>query len=655
MSSGFFGKILWVDLTNETFEEEELPEELYRQYLGGYGLGCYLIYKYMSPKIDALSPESIFGFFPGLLTGTAAAFSGRYMVCGKSPLTGTWGDSNSGGTYGPSIKKCGYDAILFKGAAKTPKYIAIIDDKKEILDASDIWGLDIVEAEAKLKEKHGNAIKTAGIGKAGENMSLISGIANDKGRIAARSGLGAIMGSKKLKMLVLKGNKKIPFHDKETYMQHVIQYNKGDVAKEPGRMMSSMMKMVPGMAKMMRRFGISMSAGGPGMIRTVYKLFGTCVGNTMSAETGDSPIKNWSGIGMYDFPLSMSKELSANKIHSYAKRKYGCVTCPIMCGAILSVPEIGIEETHLPEYETCSSFGAMLLNNDLLSVLEINEMCNRAAIDTISTGGTVAFAIECYENGILTKEDTGGLELNWGNSKAIVELVKKIINRDGIGDILADGSKKAAEKIGKGSEKYAMTSLGQEIAQHNPRIFDSLGFTYAFDPTPGRHTAASVDFIDIGPIDNYVEGFELPKKRKKDIDKKYEAQKLTTGIHQVISSAGLCMFSNMFGKYPMLELINSLTSWDITIDELIEIGLRIQNLRQAFTLREGVEIAKNKLPGRVYGEPPDEKGPTKGITVDYEGFYKGYCGVMGWNPENGYPLEETLKNLNLEFVMKDLY
>ena len=255
----------------------------------------------------------------------------------------------------------------------------------------------------------------------------------------------------------------------------------------------------------------------------------------------------------------------------------------------------------------------------------------------------------------MTKEDTDGLELNWGNSKAIVELVKKIINREGIGDILADGCDKAAEKIGKGSEKYAMTSLGQEIAMHNPRIFESLGSTYAFDPTPGRHTAASVDFIDIGPIDNFVEGFEMPKKRKKDIDKKYEAQKLTTGIHQVISSVGLCMFSNLFGKYPLIELVNSLTNWEMNIDELIESGLRIQTLRQAFTLREGVEIAKNKLPGRVYGEPPFEKGPTKGITVDYEGFYKGYCGKMGWNPENGYPLKETLKNLNLEFVAKDLY
>jgi aldehyde:ferredoxin oxidoreductase len=296
-----------------------------------------------------------------------------------------------------------------------------------------------------------------------------------------------------------------------------------------------------------------------------------------------------------------------------------------------------------------------LLNDDLLSVLQINDLCNRAAIDTISTGATVAFAIECFENKIITMDDTGGLELTWGNSKAIVELVKKIIAREGIGDILADGSKIAAEKIGKNSEKYAMTSLGSEIAMHNPRIFNSLAFTYAFDPTPGRHTAASINFIDIGSVDKFQKGIKLPKGWKKDEKLKLKGQKTTTELHQVVSSSGLCLFSTLFGPYPLLELVNSLTGWDMTIDELLIDGLRIQTLRQAFTLREGVDIINNELPGRVVGNPPDERGPTKGITVEYKEFYKSYCKEMGWNPQNGYPLEETLTNLGLDFVIKDLY
>ncbi len=654
MSHGYFGKVLWIDLTNEKFEEENLPDKIYRQYFGGYGLGCKLIYENMRPKVDALSANSIFGFFPGLLTSTAAPFSGRYMVAGKSPLTGTWGDANSGGTFGPEIKKCGYDAILFKGAAEKPIYVTIIDGNKEILDAADLWGLDIIKAEEKLKIKHGKFIKTAGIGPAGEKLSRISGIANDKGRIAARSGIGAIMGSKNLKMLVLKGNHKVSMHNKDDFMSLVKIYNQEGKKKEPGKLIKSVLNKAPNFAKLMRRFRIKMS-GSAGMIRHVYHNYGTSMGNTLSAEIGDSPIRNWSGIGMYDFPFSKSKNLSAINIQRYKVREYGCYSCPVQCGAILKVPELNFEETHIPEYETCCSFGALLLNNDLMSIFEINELCNRAAIDTISTGATVAFAIECFENGILTKEDTDGFELTWGNAKAIVELVKKIINREGIGDILADGCDIAAKQIGKGSENFAMTSLGCEIAMHNPRIFPSLAFTYAYDPTPGRHTAASIDMIEIGSIKKFQKGLKLPDGWKKNEMKWIKGQKITTCFYQALCCAGLCSFSTLFGPYPFLDIINSLTGWNITVDECLNIGLRIQTLRQAFTLREGINIANNKLPGRVIGDPPDERGPTKGISVNYQNYYEGFCTEMGWNPENGYPLKETLRDLDLEFVIKDLY
>lgn len=654
MGTGFFGKVLWINLTEENFKEELLAEEIYRQYLGGYGLAVKLIYEHMPANIDALSSESIIGFFPGLLTGTVAPFSGRYMVAGKSPLTGTWGDSNSGGTFGPEIKKCGYDAILLKGMAQNPVYISIINGNKEIIDASDLWGLDFVKVEQFLKERYGRTVKVAGIGQAGENLSKISGIANDKGRIAARSGLGAIMGSKNLKSLVLKGNQGLNVYDKTHFMNLVKNYNRMGVKKEPGKLIKSVLNKSPNFAKLLRRFRIKFS-GPAGMIRYIYRKFGTSTGNTLAAEIGDSPIKNWSGIGMYDFPFSKSKKISTLIIHNYKVRDYGCFACPIQCGAILKVPELDFEETLLPEYETCSAFGSLLLNNDFLSILEINDLCNRAAIDTISTGVTVALAVECFENGILSLEDTDGLELTWGNSEALVELVKKIIKREGIGDLLADGCDIAAEKIGKGCKKFAMTSFGSEVAMHNPRIFPSLAFTYAYDPTPGRHTAASIDYINIGPINKFQNGFKLPKGWNKRNNIKQEAQKLTTCFHQTLCSAGLCTFSTLFGPYPFIDLINSLTGWDIKMDDIIEIGWRIQTLRHAFNLREGVEIINNELPGRITGNPPDQKGPTKGISVEYKDFFKGYCTKMGWNPENGYPLKETLKDLNLDFVIKDLY
>mgnify|MGYP006282445073 FL=1 len=654
MNEGYYGKVLWVDLSNNTLQEETLPDEMYRQYLGGYGLACRLIYENMPANLDALSSDSILGFFPGLLTGTMAPLSGRYMVAGKSPLTGTWGDANSGGTFGPEIKRCGYDGILIKGIAQTPKYVVITPDEKEIIDASEIWGLDIIQAEEKLKEKHGQFIKTAGIGQAGENISLISGIANDEGRIAARSGLGAVMGSKKLKMLVLKGKERVKMNNKSIFVDLVKNYNKEAKAEEPGWLWRKILKIVPNAAKILRWTNMNME-GPAGMVKKIYHNIGTIVANTLSAEIGDSPIKNWSGIGMYDFPFEDSKKISANEILKYKVKDYGCFSCPVQCGGIMKVPELGLEHTHQPEYETCSAFGSLLLNNDLMSLFEINEMCNRAAIDTISTGATVAFAIECYKNGLLSKEDTDGLELTWGNAEAIIELVKKIIKREGIGDVLADGSKIAAEKIGKGSEKYAMTSLGQEIAMHNPRKFESLGLSYTYDPTPGRHTTASVDFIEVGDLNEYAKGLELPKNWKKDDIKKAKAQRITAGIHQVVSCLGLCYFTTLFGEYPIVGLVNALTRWNIDIDELITIGLRIQTLRQAFTLREGIDIANNELPGRVVGDPPDDKGPLEGKTTEYKDFYRLYCKEMGWNPDNGYPLKETLKQMDLDFIMRDLY
>jgi aldehyde:ferredoxin oxidoreductase len=654
MPSGFFGKILWIDLTEERFIEENLPKKLYRNFFGGYGLGCKLIYDNMKSKLDPFNPDSIIGFFPGLLTGTAAPYSGRFMVVGKSPLTGTWGDSNGGGNFGPALKKCGFDGILIKGKANYPKYVSIMDNSFTILDASDIWGLDIIETEKILKEKHGQFIKAAAIGRAGENLSKISGIANDGGRIAARSGLGAIMGSKKLKAIVLKGNKNIPIKEKEQFMNLVKKYNHQAEIKDPGLFMKFILYRLPNMAKTIRRMGIGMTAP-PGIMRQVYRNLGTSAGNTVAAENGDMPIKNWNGIGMYDFPFEKTKEISVLNILNYKVRNYGCFSCPVQCGAILKIPELNIDEMHIPEYETCSAFGPFLLNNDLNSIFEINNICNRAAIDTISTGVTIAFAIECFEEGILTKNDTDGLELAWGNSKTIIKLVKKMISRDGIGDLLADGCAIAAQKIGKGSEKFAIISSGSEIPMHNPRMFKSLAFTYAYDPTPGRHTSASIDHIDIGDIDHFIKGFKLPHGWKKNNKKKQIGQKMVTGLHQIISCSGLCMFSTLFGSYPLLELISALTGWDLNIEEIIKTGIRIQTLRQAFNLREGINLSKNELPGRVIGDPPDKCGPNKGVNVEYKDFYKGYCQEMGWNPKNGYPLPKTLKDLELDFIIKDLY
>ncbi|TFG04067.1 MAG: aldehyde ferredoxin oxidoreductase [Promethearchaeota archaeon] len=612
MSNGFMGKILWIDLSEESIKEEELPEERYRQYLGGYGLASKLIYENMPPKADPLGPEALLGFFPGLFTGTVAPLTGRFMVAGKSPLTGTWGDSNCGGYFGPEIKKCGYDAIIVKGKADKPKYVAIIDGETQILDASELWGLDVVQTEDKLAEKHGK-VQVMSIGQSGEKLSLISGIVNDKARIAGRSGFGALMGSKKLKALVLKGNQKINLANKDMLLQLTKEYNEGINSATSGAIVA-------------------------------WKTLGTTFGNVISAQIGDTPIKNWGGT-KEDFPVEKMNNISGEEITKYKERAYGCFSCPVRCGAIMKVPELNLEETHRPEYETCASFGHLCLNDDLMSIFIINDLCNRAGLDTISAGTAVAFAIECYENGILTKDDTDGLELTWGNSSAIIDLVKKIINREGLGDILADGVKIASRKIGKGSEQYAIHSLGQEPGMHSPKYYKSLGASFAFDPTPGRHTVPSLDMVAGGPMmkpNGLFEGLTLPKRFKRPGEDRYEAKKLAVTTGQVIASVGLCEFIEFFQKYPLIELFKAIVGWDVTMDELIKTGLRIQTLRQAFSLREGIDVIDNELPERIVG-------------IDYLEEYKGYCEKMGWNPENAYPLKDTLNDLNLDFVIQDLY
>jgi len=625
VTNGFFGKVLWIDLSEESFKEEQIPEEIYRQYLGGYGLAANLIYRNMPARIDPLDPNAILGFFPGLFTGTMAPLTGRYFVTGKSPLTGTWGDSSGGGYFGPAIKKCGYDGILIRGAAKNPVYISIIDDQKQIIDASEFWGLDAIDTEEKINKECSNA-RIASIGPAGEKLSLISGIINDKGRAAARSGFGAVMGAKKLKALVLKGNKKIFLANKKDLTNLAITYNKGINNATTG---SAYLFKTQGLS------GVNVSAG----------------------MKEDAPVKNWGGSCAEDFPFDRLSKISGEKINKYRIRSTGCFSCPVQCGAVMKVPELMLEETHIPEYETCAAFGHLLLNDDINSMFVLNDLCNRAGLDTISAGGTIAFAIECFENELISESDTDGLELTWGNSRSILELLKKMIKREGIGDILADGSKKASERIGKESEKFAIHSIGQELPMHDSKFSKSLARTYAYEPTPGRHTNASLDRFARGPMkdDNYVKEFHLPKNHEKPGDNRYEAMKMVSGLYQSTCALGICYFTYWFQTYPLLECIRAVVGWDLSINDVIEKGLRIQTIKQAFTLREGVELMRNELPGRTVGNPPFKSGPYQGITIDYKADQRGYCQKMGWNPENGYPLEKTLIDLNLGFVIEDLY
>ncbi len=654
MPFGYFGKVLVADLSTGSLKETTIAEQTYKEFLGGYGLGAKLIYDWTKKGYDPLGPDAILGIMPGLITGTVAPFSGRYMVCGKSPLTGGWGDANSGGFFGPAIKKAGIDGIFLKGVADRPQYLLISDDELALKDAGSLWGLDAVETDLKLQKEQGHGIKVAAIGQAGERKSLVSGVVNDKGRIAARSGLGAVMGAKKCKAIAISKKGNVEVKDKEALLEITKSYN-NYLNKKPGSLVKMITKSIPNLAKLMRWAKMPMS-GPTKMVLDIYKTYGTTVANSLSAEIGDSPVKNWCGIGYIDFPQDRARKIGGQAMLKYKKRAYGCATCPVQCGAILSIPELGpqLEETHRPEYETSCMFGTLSLNDDLLSVFKLNEMCNRAGIDSISTGSSVAFAIECFENGILSTKDTGGMELRWGDANLIVKIVEMIIKREGIGDLLADGVMRAAERIGKGSEKFAIHAGGQELPAHDPRFTKSLALSYTTDPTPARHTAASIDFAEIGPIGDFIPNLTIPKGHKKDLRKNAEAQRLVVGLHGVLSSLGFCMFSTIFGPFPMLEILEATTGWKLSTDEVITTGIRIQMQRLAFSLREGVNPYKVTLPGRAWGEIPAEMGPLKGKTVDYKEMNKIYYEVMNWDTVTGLPTLASLQAVGLGSLYNDI-
>jgi aldehyde:ferredoxin oxidoreductase len=653
-NKGYFWKILWVDLTKMEIKEEEPDDEIYQNYLGGYGLGVYYTYNRIKPHCDPLGPDNILSFCPGLLTGTLAPFTGRYMVCGKSPLTGGWGDANSGGKFGPAIKRAGYDAIFITGIAENPVYLYIDEETRELRDASDLWGKDTKETQDILEAKFGKC-DVASIGLGGEKKSLIAGIVNDGSRVAARSGLGAVMGSKKLKAICIIGNKKIDVADKASMLELAKSYNKQITSYKNNLIMSYVVGMAPGFAGLLRLTKIHYSSFKWVKLYTQFLAqIGTPFFYTIMTNVGDAPIRNYLGVAHKEFKKKRFKILDGKNLRKYYSGSVGCYSCPVRCGATLTIPELNLQNVDRPEYETLAAFSGLLLNDDLESIIYINDYLNRQSIDTISCGGVVAFAIECAEKGVLKKEDfkcqdyPDGFLPQWNASTYLLTLCKMIANREGIGDLLADGVKKAAAKI-PGSETFAIHAGGQELPMHDARLTKGLMLTYVTDPTPGRHTAGGIDYFLVGAGNKFLKGFQL--KNSKNPKKKGQVQAEAVKFSQSFNSVGLCLFSEWVGTYPLLEMIKAFAGWNLSVDEFLTIGWRIQTLRQMFNARDG-EI-RHEVAQRAIGDPPLTKGPVKGKKIDVEEMAKSYYASIGFT-ETGVPTEATLTQLNLVFCIKDL-
>jgi len=611
MAHGFMGKILWVDLAKKKITEEPLDDKTGREYLGGYGLGAKILFERQKVGVDPLGKDAILGITTGVLTGTDAMGGSRYVMVGKSPLTGGWGDANSGGSVGPMLKFAGYDAVFFTGISEKPAYLIIDNGKAELKDASDLWGKDTFEIQDIMETRHGKNVEVACIGPAGEKLSLISAVMNNKGRAAGRSGLGAVMGSKKLKAIAVIGTIKVPVADESASKAMRTRHVKN---KNPR----------------------SEFIGG----------FGTAALMEMSVKGDDAPCKNWKGVATIDMPTYPS--ILAGPVKEQQARKYGCWHCPIGCGGIMKAQEGQYDDhAHKPEYETLAMYGTNILNDNLIDIIKANDVCNRLGLDTISAGAVVAFVMECFEKGILTKKDVG-FDVKFGDGKAAVKLTEMIGKREGFGDILAEGVKKAAEKIGKGSEAYAIQVGGQEYPAHDSRGGLNFGIGYGANPTPGRHTMGGE-----GPL---PEG-SLPEYNRGSLVGRGVPHKIGMSLTSAYNAAGICMIVIGDAYVHIKDLVEAfrvITGWDITLEELIKTGTRIETMRQAFNAREGVKTPFKHHP-RMLGIPAKTVGPRAGATLDEKELHKEYYEAMGWDVNTGKPSKKALLELGMDSVAKVLW
>lgn len=654
MTKGCFGRILLVDLSRGAIEEASLPRSIYRDYLGGYGLGVKLLYDRMPSGADPFGPENGLGFVPGLLTGSGALFSGRFMVVGKSPLTGGWGDANCGGHFGPALRTAGFDGVFVTGVSRRPAYLLIDEDQAELRDAEHLWGLDTAETERRVKEELGRGAQVVSIGPAGEKRSLIAAIITDGGRAAARSGLGAVMGAKRLKAITVRGSARLPIHDREALIQLNREYLR-IFKEEPSPLSRFLPRLTKLAAPLLRRLRIRPSGGPTSAVIDAYREYGTSAGTALSTEIGDAPVQNWRGVGARDFPLSRSAHISDDAVIQHQVKRYHCRHCPVGCGGIVHLEgeRYTVERAHKPEYETLAAFGPLLLNDDLESIVQINSLCDRYGLDTISTGATVAFALECAENGLIERELADGLALSWGNAEAVVELVRRIARREGIGDLLADGVERAAERIGEEAGPFAMHAGGQELPMHDSRYEPLLGLAYVVDPTPGRHNTANSGILDVPSLRAVLAAEDLSPPGRYEHEGKGALFAVINRYLQVVNCAGLCMFSLLMGRPPVREWINAATGWELGLKDLLRVGHRIQVLRHAFNLREGIRPDGFSLPSRASGRPPLGEGPLKGVTLDVETMTQEFFRAMGYD-ESGMPTRELLESLGLSEIAEDL-
>ena len=606
---GYHGRFLEIDLNTRTTKDLPLTEDFCKKYIGGATMAAALIYERVSPDLDPLSPENPMVMATGPFTGSPIPMVSRYAVAGISPLTGFWGEATSGGVFPFRLKGSGWDGIIVSGKADNPVYLYLTGGKAEIRDAAGIWGKDTYETQQMIKDELGDdRVSVACIGTAGEKLIKYACIVNDKGRAAGRCGLGALMGSKNLKAVAASGN------------QRPEQADTGRITE-------------------LARQAIKDINGN--LVSVALKEYGTLMYTDMAMALGDAPAKYFT---KSVFPVSKVTGQALRQMYSVAN--YACRGCPIGCGRKLKNFKPGLDVDG-PEYETAMALGPLCLNTDLDTIVESNHLCNANGIDTLSAGVSIAYAFYLYELGVLN-EDQVGMPLKWGDGAAVLKLVQKIVNQDGIGVLLSKGTLAMARELGR-DEGEAAQVKGLEVPMHDGRAFHGLALSYATGPRGACHLKGDYYNIDLGNM--VLEYMILPSDRLVSEGKGEPAAKFQS-FKDLFDSLTLCKFAPL--QVPQIcEMLNALTGWDFGPEELLAAGDRSVNLKRAINNRFGVTRDHDILP-KICLEPLSE-GTTDGIQPDMEVMLNEYYSYRGWDWQTGKPTKEKLMELGLTQAAQDLY
>ncbi len=603
MTGGYLGKILVVDLNSGQWNTEPLKEEYASRFLGGGGLACRYLYDLVSPSTDPLGPENPLFFITGPLVGTRAPSCGRYTVCFLSPLTRIWGESNAGGFFGPELRFAGFDGILIQGRAPEPVYLWIYDGKVEIRSASHLWGLDTYRVQEAIREElREPRARIACIGPAGENLVKLAAVINDNARAAARGGPGAVMGSKNLKAIAVRGSGSVPLHNESAFNE--VAREARDWVKED-------------------------------FTAQLFHTGGTAFWMDLGHEFGDVPIKYFTK-GYFEGARNLSGATMAETILVKTSACYGC---PIACGRVIEVKEgpYKLPVTEGPEYETLCSLGTLLMVDNLAAVSYANYLCNSFGLDTISTGVTIAFAHYLFEKGVVSEKEVG-FALRWGEPEGVIKLIELMARKEGFGSVLAEGVRAMGERYGLPEE--AAHVKGLEIPMHEPRAFFGSGLAYATSPRGACHmqgdpygvdSGAAIPEIGIIPGDRFAtEGKAWMVARIQDWRALY-------------NSMIMCQFCSP-GPERIARMLREATGWDIGIDDLLRIGRDIFDLKRAFNVKMGVTRKDDKLPSLLLRPLPD--GGAQGAVPDMDKLLADYYAERKWT-EEGALTPERMRELGL--------